>query len=146
MSPTQSNVQAVTMAKTASGVPVRVMPNGWRPEPDNLALTVDELTWLDRFRAQLLEDFPQIIEDIIVYGYRARGMADTTLEFKVLVVVSGGHAEAKRIIKELGYDLEAESYAGAYVAVSTVEERAAERQKNSRATYVEEPRVGISVL
>ena len=134
------------MSQTASGVPVHVVPNGWRPAPDNLTLTVDELTWLDRFRAQLLEEFPEIIEDIIVYGHRARGMADLSLEFKIMVVVRGGHEEAKRIIKEVGYDLEAGSYAGACVTVSTVEEQAAEREKNDKATYVEEPRSGISVL
>ena len=137
---------SMIMSQTASGVPVRVVPDGWRPTPDKLTLTVAELTWLDRFRAHLLEEFPEIIEDIIVYGHRARGMADLSLEFKVLVVIRGGHEEDKRIIKEVGYDLEAGSYAGAHVAVSTMEERAAEREKNDKATYVEEPRSGISVL
>ena len=67
---------------------MRVVPNGWRPKEDCLTLAVDELAWLDQFRARLLEEFSGVVEDIIVYGFRARGMGDMSLEFEVLVVVS----------------------------------------------------------
>ncbi len=146
MATTPPNAGSTIMSQTASGVPVRVVPNGWRPAPDNLTLTVAELTWLDRFRAQLLEEFPEIIEDIIVYGHRARGIADLSLEFKVLVVAENVTSEIKPAIMEIGHRLESLSYAGATVSVVTLEERAAELERNRKSIFVEEPRVGISVL
>lgn len=102
------DAESMVTSQTASGVPVRVVPNGWQPAPDNLTLTVAELTWLDRFRAQLLEEFVEIIEDIIVYGHRARGMADLSLEFKIMVVARELDSAIKERINDLAYDLDLE--------------------------------------
>ena len=138
--------EVVTMSATASGVPVRVVPNGWRPKEDCLTLAVDELAWLDRFRARLLEEFGGVVEDIIVYGFRARGMADLSLEFEAMVVIVEDPGLIREQIRELGYELESETYAGARVDVVTRAERAAEQERNLKAVFVEEPRLGISVL
>ena len=147
MTATPSEAEVVTMSATASGVPVRVVPNGWRPKEDRLTLAVDELAWLDRFRARLLEEFSEVVVDIIVYGFRARGMGDMSLEFKVLVVVSEGDLRTTgKQMRDLGYELAAETYAGAMVDVVTKAERAAEQERYRKAVFVEEPRVGISVL
>lgn len=146
MTATPSDAEIITMSATASGVPVRVVPNGWRPKEDCLTLAVDELAWLDQFRARLLEEFAGLVADIIVYGFRARGMGDMSLEFKVLVVVSEGDRTTWKQIRELGYGLAAETYAGAMIDVVTKAERAAEQERNRKAFFVEEPRVGISVL
>ena len=125
---------------------MRVVPNGWRPKEDCLTLAVDELAWLDQFRARLLEEFSELVEDIIVYGFRARGMGDMSLEFEVLVVVSEEDGATRKQIRELRHELDAETYAGAMVDVVTRAERAAEQERNRKAVFVEEPRVGISVL
>ena len=146
MTATPSDAEVITMSATASGVPVRVVPNGWRPKEDCLTLAVDELAWLDRFRARLLEEFSELVEDIIVYGFRARGMGDISLEFRVLVVVEEGDRATHKQIRELGHELEVKTYAGALVDVVTRAERAAEQERNRKAVFVEEPRVGISVL
>lgn len=145
MVPTQSNAPAATMAKTASGVPVRVVPNGWRPEPDNLTLTVDELTWLDRFRAQLLEEFAEIIEDIIVYGHRARGMADLSLEFKIMVVARELDSAIKERISDLAYDLDLEI--GCSTTTCTLSGQDwAEVKKNRSSFHRAAAEEGITVL
>ena len=147
MPPTQSNDQAVTMAKTASGVPVRVVPNGWRPKEDCLTLAVDELSWLDRFRAQLLEEFPEIIEDIIVYGYRARGLADLDLRMDVLVVIGDGAEKksAERKICELSYDIWLGTYAVPAIRVLDRSEWD-EKRRTRPSFYLTAIDTGISVL
>ena len=83
-----AETEVVTMSATASGVPVRVVPNVWRPKEDCLTLAVDELAWLDQFLAQLLEEYVDLVEDIIVYGFRARALADLDLRMDVLVVIA----------------------------------------------------------
>ena len=88
-----------TTSTTASGVPVRVVPNGWRPKEDCLTLAVDELAWLDQFREQLLEQYSGLVDDIIVYGYRARGLADLDLSMDVLVVIHEGDQETGKQIR-----------------------------------------------
>ena len=135
-----------TTTTTASGVPVRVVPNGWRPKEDCLTLAVDELAWLNQFREQLLEQYPGLVDDIIVYGARARGMGDMSLTFEVLVVIRDGDRQTTEQIRHLGHKLEAETYAGAMIDVVSRAERMAEHERNREAVYVEEPRAGISVL
>ena len=97
-----------TTSTTASGVPVRVVPNGWRPKEDCLTLAVDELAWLNQFREHLLEQYPGLVDDIIVYGYRARGLADLDLSMDVLVVIHEGDQETGNQIRHLGYDISLE--------------------------------------
>ena len=94
-----------TTTTTASGVPVRVVPNGWRPKEDCLTLAVDELAWLDQFREQLLEQYPGLVEDIIVYGSRARGMGNMGLELNVLVLIREGYRAFKKEIARAWSDL-----------------------------------------
>ena len=141
-----AETEVVAMSTTASGVPVRVVPNGWRPKEDCLTLAEDELAWLDEFRARLLEEFAGLVEDIVVYGFRARGMGDMSLEFKALVVIVEDDGIARKQIRELGYELAAETCANAMVDVVTRADRAAEQDRNRKTAFVEEPRVGISVL
>ena len=141
-----TSTNSFTETTTAAGVPVRLVPNGWRPVEDCLTLAEDELAWLDQFREQLLEQYPGLVDDIIVYGARARGMADMSLTFEVLVVIHDGNRKTTQQIRSLGRALEAETYAGAMIDVVTRAERAAEHERNRKASYVEEPRIGISVL
>ena len=139
------DAESVLMSQTASGVPVRVVPNGWRPAPDNLTLTVAELTWLDRFRAQLLEEFPEIIEDIIVYGHRVRGMADLSLDLKIIVVARELDSAIKERINDLAYDLDLEI--GCSPTTSTLSGRDwAEVKKNRSSFHRTAAEEGITVL
>ena len=145
MTATPSDAETVTMSATASGVPVRVVPNGWRPKEDCLTLAVDELAWLDQFRARLLEEFSELVEDIIVYGFRARGLADLDLRMDVLVVL--GEAERKTVeqIGELGYDLELGMHASPTIYVLTKAQWV--KVKLDRASfYLPAIEGGISVL
>ena len=134
-----------TMSATASGVPVRVVPNGWRPEEDCLTLAEDELAWLDEFRARLLEEFAGLVEDIVVYGVRARGFADTNLGMDVLVVIGEGYPTAGEQITDLGYDVSL--MVGDFPNVHTLTRAEWEKAKRNGGHYYRAPSsAGISVL
>ncbi len=145
MTATPSDAEIVTMSATASGVPVRVVPNGWRPKEDCLTLAVDELAWLDRFRARLLEEFSEVVQDIIVYGIRARGFADTELGMNVLVVISEGCPETGEQIRDIGYEVSMS--VGAFPDVHTLTRAEWEKTKRTGGHYYSAPSSeGISVL
>ena len=140
-----AETEVVTMSTTASGVPVRVVPNGWRPKEDCLTLAVDELAWLDQFRARLLEEFADLVEDIIVYGFRARGFADTELGMNVLVVISEGCPEDADQIIEMGYDVALS--VGGFPNVQALTPAEWEKTKRTGGGYYSAPSSeGISVL
>ena len=124
---------------TASGVPVRITPGGRRPKQDYLILTADELAWLDQFRKQLMTRFPGSLADIIVYGFRARGLTDEDLAVDVLVITSDEHSADGGNIHEIRYDISLET--GAYPQVMT-----ATQSELERSFYRSKIADGISVL
>ena len=140
-----AKTEVVTMSTTASGVPVRVVPNGWRPKEDCLTLAEDELAWLDQFRARLLEEFADLVEDVIVYGYRTRGLADLDLRMDVLMVVTEKDTETEEQIRYLAYDLMLGTDASPIIGVLTKAEWA-ERKRSGGSFYMEAINGGISVL
>jgi predicted nucleotidyltransferase len=134
-----------TIAKTASGVPVQIVsrePPPWPP----LTLTAEELAWLDEYRRQLLERFPGQIEDIVVYGSRARGIADAELEYNVLVIISKGDRKTQEAIGDLGYDVDIDGFFVAPAVVVYTGEEWAQRKRNDSPVYRRVGREGISVL
>ena len=67
-----------TVSATASGVTVRITPGGRRPKEDYLVLTVDELAWPDKYRTQMLAQFPGSLEDIFAFHLTGRYCWTTT--------------------------------------------------------------------
>ena len=61
-----------TMSATASGVTVRITPGGRRPKEDYLVLIVDELAWPDKFKTQMLAQFPGSVEEIFAFHLTGR--------------------------------------------------------------------------
>ena len=142
-----AETEVVAMSATASGVPVRVVPNGWRPKEDCLTLAVDELAWLDQFRAQLLEEYGDLVEDIIVYGFRARALADLDLRMDVLVLISD--EEEKKSTEEKIGDLSYDIWLGTYAvpSVQVMHKSGWEEKKRTRPSfYLTAIDTGISVL
>lgn len=144
MSAQPRDADVVTLSTTASGVPVRVVPDKWQTKEDCLALTVSELTWLDRFRAQLLNEFPEHVEDLIVYGLRARGYADDDLDMLVLVVIAEKFPSTKEHVDDMAYDIGLEVNTIPLVHVKT---RAEWEKNKKRSSHWTQPSTeGISVL
>ena len=93
------------MTTTDSGVPVRLLPTERQPKEDCLTLTPHELAWLNEFRKRLLDQFPTSVRDIIVHGYRVRGLADEDLWMEVFVLTNEEHPRNCDQIDEIAYDV-----------------------------------------
>ncbi len=70
-----------------------------------LALTTEERAWLEAYRRTLDEQFPGQIEQLIIYGSKARGDATPDSDLDVLVVIREGDWRIKDAITLPGYDL-----------------------------------------
>lgn len=70
-----------------------------------LALTAEERAWLEAYRRTLDEQFPGQIEQLIIYGSKARGDATPDSDLDVLVVIREGDWRMKKALSFLGYDL-----------------------------------------
>src|SRR5688572_27391265 len=70
-----------------------------------LQLTPDEQTWLEAYRQTLREHFPQQIEDIIIFGSKARGDAGPDSDVDVLIVLREGDRQTKQEVRRLGHHL-----------------------------------------
>ena len=137
--------RAHEMTTTDSGVPVRLLPTERRPKEDCLTLTTHELAWLNEFRKRILLQFPTSVADIIVYGFRTRGLADEDLDMDIMVITSDEHAEDGEKIFDLGYDVSLET--GAYPAMRTKTQSEWDEGKRKRNFYRrQEIEEGISVL
>ncbi len=144
MSALPRDADAVTMSNTASGVPVRVVPDGWQSKEDCLALTASELAWLDQFRAYLLEELHQHAEDLVVYGVRARGYADDDFDMLVLAVISDEFPGTDQEVKDMAYDISLET--GAYPLVHAKTRAEWENTKRRSSHWTQPSTDGISVL
>ena len=70
-----------------------------------MTLTAQEQAWLDDYRRILHERFPGLVQDIIVFGSKARGEARPESDLDVLLVIREGEWQQKRALALPGYDL-----------------------------------------
>lgn len=78
----------------------------WVGEGTLFRLTAQEQTWLDDFRSLLQEQFPGLVEDIIVHGPWARGIRDQQVERDMLVIIREGGREAKDSVGNVAFDVD----------------------------------------
>jgi len=55
-----------------------------------LNLASQEQAWLDSYRQALADSFPNLIEQIVIYGSKARGDAGPESDIDVLVILRSG--------------------------------------------------------
>ena len=77
-------------------------------------LTAEETTWLEQYKHALAERFPGLVEEIILFGSKARGDAHEDSDIDLLVIIREGDWRLKRKVGEVGHDFAI----GAYVAPS----------------------------
>jgi predicted nucleotidyltransferase len=66
-----------------------------------MQLTAEEQAWLDAYRKALAEDFPDLVEELLIFGSKARGEAGPDSDLDVLLVIREGDSQRKRA--ELGF-------------------------------------------
>jgi predicted nucleotidyltransferase len=87
-----------------------------------MKLTSEEELWLSSYREILAKQFPDLVEQIIVFGSKAKGTATEDSDLDLLVVIRDGDWKVKDAITRPGYLLALETNAVPSMIVLTGEE------------------------
>ncbi len=72
-----------------------------------LNLTQDEQAWLDAYRKALDKKHPETVQEMLIYGSKARGQAHAESDLDVLLIVKNEAVGLKRDLRRIGYLLAA---------------------------------------
>lgn len=87
-----------------------------------MKLSPEEQAWLDAYQKALTDQFPGLVEEILLFGSKARGEAGPGSDLDVLVILGEGDNKRKREVRHLGHSLAALSEAVPSIMVYTREE------------------------
>jgi predicted nucleotidyltransferase len=68
-----------------------------------MKLTPEEQAWLDAYRQALAQQFPGLVEQIIIFGSKARETATADSDLDLLVVIRDGDWRLKDTVTQPGY-------------------------------------------
>ena len=80
------------------------------PAGRTLALLDAERAWLDTYRARLNEQFPDLVQEVTVYGPRARGDGRPGPHLRLLIIISQGDWFQKDAVGSLGHVVDMEDF------------------------------------
>ena len=72
-----------------------------------LELTKEEQAWLDAYQEALNKEHPGTVQEILIYGSKARGQARLDSDLDVLLIVKDKAVTQKRDLRRIGYLLAA---------------------------------------
>lgn len=96
-----------------------------------LQLTSEEQQWLDEYRRTLAGQFSGVIDQITIFGSKARGEATESSDLDILIVIREGDWKLKEAIARPGYLLAIGTDVVPSFIVYTVEEW--EKRRQARA-------------
>lgn len=91
-------------------VQVQIIPEDDEWPSSTLALTEVEAAWLEAYCIQLQEQFPDCVEQIIVYGPRAEGFVHSDMELNTLVVICEDDESVAHQVSDVGLELDMSDY------------------------------------
>src|SRR3990167_4590795 len=98
-----------------------------------LNLTQEEQTWLDAYREALDKKHPGMVQEMLIYGSKARGQAHAESDLDVLLIVKNEAGKLKRELRRIGYLLAARTDVMQSILAYTQEEW--ESRKRSGSTF-----------
>ena len=98
-----------------------------------LQLTAEEQAWLDAYREALNKKHPGTIQEILIYGSKARGQAHAESDVDVILIVKNEAGRRKRELRRIGYLLAAKTEVLPSILAYTQEEW--ESRKRSGSTF-----------
>lgn len=109
------------------------LPGGNYPasRDNGMKLTPEDRTWLNAYRQALAERFPDLVEEVIIFGSKARGDAGPDSDLDVLVLLREGDRDRKREVRHIGHCLATLSEAIPSIMVYTRQEWTLRKQSGS---------------
>ncbi len=96
-----------------------------------LQLTAEEQTWLDAYREALNKKHPEAVQEMLIYGSKARGQARADSDLDVLLIVKDDARALKRELRWIGYLLAAKTDVLPSIFAYTQEEWESRRRSGS---------------
>lgn len=84
-----------------------------------MKLTKEEQRWLDDYRKALSAQFTGLIEQMIIYGSKARGDSNPDSDIDILIIIPDSASDIRMEMRRLGYRLAAVSEAVPSILVYT---------------------------
>ncbi len=110
-----------------------------------LQLTAEEQAWLDNYRAALNEQHPGAVQEMLIYGSKARGQARAESDLDLLLIVKNSSGKLKRELRRIGYILAAKTDVLPSILAYTEEEwESRKRSGSSFRKAVERDAVRVS--
>ena len=98
-----------------------------------LELTKEEQVWFDAYRKVLDKKHPGTVQEMLIYGSKARGQAHAESDLEVLLIVKNEAGALKRELRRIGYLLAATTDVLPSILVYTQDEW--ESRKRSGSTF-----------
>jgi predicted nucleotidyltransferase len=109
-----------------------------------MKLTLEEERWLKSYRQALAHQFPGLVEQIVIFGSKARGTATTDSDLDILVVIREGDWRLKDQVTAPGYELSCGTEVVPSIMVYTQEEWR-QRQRDGASFWQVVNRDGVVV-
>src|SRR5262244_4660475 len=74
-----------------------------------LKLTREERAWLNDYRKAIERKHPGVVQEMLIYGSKARGQAHAESDLDVLLVITNEAGSLKKKLRRIGYLLAATS-------------------------------------
>src|SRR5439155_27378163 len=96
-----------------------------------MKLTAEDEAWLRDYYQALAEQFPDLVEEIILYGSKARGTATPDSDLDLLVVIREGDRCLKESVSTPGHMLAATTDVVPAIMVLTADEWESQRRRGA---------------
>ena len=98
-----------------------------------LQLTTEEQAWLDSYREALNKKHPETVQEMLIYGSKARGQVHAESDVDIILIVKNEAGSRKRELRRTGYLLAAKTEVLPSILAYTQEEW--ESRKRSGSTF-----------
>jgi uncharacterized protein len=96
-----------------------------------LQLTAEEQSWLDAYRDALNKQHADVVQEMLIYGSKARGLAHADSDLDLLLIVKNSAGGLKKELRWIGYLLAAETDVLPSILAYTQEEWESRRRSGS---------------
>lgn len=109
-------------------------------------MTSEEAAWLEEYCDGLRERFADDMEQVIVYGFRAKGVVHEELSLNTLVVISEGNGVTVDEVSAIGYRLDMSKYSVAPSITALTSSQWASIKRENNPFYWSAMNEGVSII